>query len=265
MTESRQGARAKIDFARFRALAPGAIAAHNPAFYVDETSLAVGRIVGGGLPLVGMLFWDWSAGQMLALLLIGYWVGIAVDTITLAMLAQTIKAEAAQRGDTQYVWSVVEALQKGSDEYNTSYSAPYSPVTALALDIVLGLIGSGMLWMSLRDTETPIQFFHPGRPYMVSVVIIVGMAMARLTALVVRKRQRFGARKTGFAAGGRGVGLLILGFAVVFAGEAATPQVVVAIADGGLVLLGAMGIAGLGIILSETAWLRDYVARPSST
>ena len=121
-----------------------------------------------------------------------------------------------------------------------------------------------MLWMSLRGTETPIQFFHPGRPYLVSVIIIVGMALARLAALIVRKRQRVGARKTGFAAGARGVGLLILGFAVVFAGEDATPQIVVAIADGGLVLLGAMGIAGLGIILSETAWLRDYLARPAN-
>ena len=264
MTQQRQGVRAKIDFARLRALAPGAIAAHSPAFYADETSLAVGRIVGGCLPLIGLAYWDWSAGQMLALMLIGYWVGVAVDAVTLAMLAQSIEAEAAQRSDSQYVWSAVEALQKGSEEYDPSYSAPYSPFTALALDIALGLIGSGMMWMSLRDTETPIQFVYPGRPYMASVIIMVGMALARLVALVLRRRQRLAARKTGFAAGGRGVGLLILGFAVAFAGEDATPQIVVAIADAGLVLLGAMGVVGLGIILSETAWLRDYLARPSN-
>jgi hypothetical protein len=256
-------ARAKIDFGRFRALAPVALAAHNSAFYLDEVGLSIGRIVGGTLPLVGLAMWGWSAGAMLALLLIGYWIGVVVDAITLSMLARSIVAEAATRSDTQYVWSVVEALQKGSDEYDPSYSAPYSPMRALVLDVVLGIVASAMLWAALRGTDTPIVLAQPGRSYLVSVLIVAAMALSRLAVLFGRRNERAGGRRTGYAAGMLGVGLLILAFAVGFLGEAATPQIIVAIADGGLILLGVMGVVGLGIVRSETTWLRDYLAHPS--
>ena len=264
MTDSGARTRAKIDLGRFRKLAPVALAAHNAAFYADEIGLAVGRIVSGTLPLVGLAMWGWSASEMLALLLIGYWIGVVVDTTTLAKLARRIAAEATTRSDTQYVWCVVEALQKGSDEYDPAYSAPYSPIRALVLDIVLGIVASVMLWAALRGTDTPIMLAQPGRPYLVSVLVVAAMALGRLVVLFGNRNERAGGRRTGYAAGMRGVGLLILAFAVGFLGEAATSQVIVAIADGGLVLLGVMGVVGLASVRSETAWLRDYLAHPSS-
>ena len=263
MTDAGTRTRAKIDLGRFRTLAPVALAAHNAAFYADEMGLAVGRIVSGALPLAGLALWGWSAGEMLALLLIGYWIGVVVDTITLAKLAKRIAAEAVTRSDTQYVWCVVEALQKGTDEYDPAYSAPYSPIRALVLDIVLGFVASVMLWAALRGTDTPIMLAQPGRPYLVSVLVVAAMALARLVVLFGRSSDRAGGRRTGYAAGMRGVALLILAFAVGFLGEEATPQVIIAIADGGLILLGVMGVVGLGIVRSETAWLREYMARPS--
>jgi hypothetical protein len=67
------------DRERFHRNAPAALVRRGPAFVGETFAEAFETLLIGGVPIVGMLRFGWSADQLLLFLLIGTWTAILLD------------------------------------------------------------------------------------------------------------------------------------------------------------------------------------------
>ena len=73
------------DMARFHRNAPAALARRSGAQLAESLVGSLELVVMGATPIVGMLWFGWSATQLLVFLIAAMWVGIFCDLARLAL------------------------------------------------------------------------------------------------------------------------------------------------------------------------------------
>ena len=73
------------DMARFHRNAPAALARRSGTQLAESLVGSLELVVMGATPIVGMLWFGWSATQLLVFLIAGMWVGIFCDLARLAL------------------------------------------------------------------------------------------------------------------------------------------------------------------------------------
>jgi hypothetical protein len=205
------------DLARFHRNAPAALARRGRG-YVAESLLGSFEMVAlGSTPIVGLVWFGWSAAEQLAFLLIGAWVGITCDLARLAFAGRGVQ-EFAKR----------------------------------AMMGARGMLGAAGL---LRD-----------RSLLASMAAFTAYQAASAAWEIVRHR-RAGpdAGPVEAQPGVRGVGLFVLMFVVLIAGDPEAyggidARRVMLVVNGAIVLIGVLNSAAIVWLNQETVWLRTYLA-----
>jgi hypothetical protein len=251
---------------RFHRNAPAALARRGPAFVSETFAEAFETLLIGGVPIVGMIWFGWSADQLLLFLLIGTWTAILLDFVKYFLLAGAVKRFAAAGLDDWHVWVVVGALRKGEHEVPAAYmQLKHEPAIEVLVDLACGGIGTLFIVLAIASGTGPgLRGMLAERSVQWSLAGLVGYQLLLTAWEIVRCRRSPGTCETKSAMGIRGLGLFLLMFLVVMlrksAGESGEiSRSVMLTVNGLIVALAVFNVVGLLWLRGETRWLRDYL------
>jgi hypothetical protein len=254
------------DMERFHRNAPAALSRRGPAFVGETFAEAFETLLIGGVPIVGMLQFGWSANQLLLFLLIGTWTAILLDFTKYFSLAGAAERFAAAKFDDWHVWVVAGALRKGEREAPAEHlRVKHQPAMGVFVDLVCG--GIGTLFILLALAAGPgfgLREMLAERSVQWSLAGLIGYQLLLTAWEIVRCRRLPGTCETKVALGMRGLGLFLLMFLVVMLRESAgeTGEIsrgVMLTVNGLIVALALFNVVGLLWLRGETRWLRDYL------
>jgi hypothetical protein len=148
------------DMERFHEHAMAALARRGRGYMMDEVFGGLQTALLGVLPIVGMLFGNWSGIEMFAFLMVSLWCGIGCDVTKFLWLEERARAFADARFNDWHVWSVVDALRAGRETMpKQTFRARWQPWNGVFCDIVIGLVSTLLIRLM---TALPDGRMEPG-------------------------------------------------------------------------------------------------------
>jgi hypothetical protein len=256
------------DMERFHKNAPAALKRRQGTFVFDEFGAGLRSVFVGGVPLVGLLWGDWSSLQLLLFLLVGSWVGILCDFAKMWQLQKAILEWGQAFYEDWHVWVVVDALRVGETQAAPTYlRAKYEPWSGVFIDFACGGIATVMICMGLIRSPSSVDWsdLNQGNVLLWLVGVTIYQVVFTVWEIVEYKSNRTPARKVKVAVGLRGVGLFLFMFllvAVTDGFEQSGPGVQRAMmaVNAAIVVWGIFTMTGpLLLLRKETAWLKNYM------
>lgn len=254
------------DMDRFHRNAPAALARRGPTFVGESFAEAFETLLIGGAPVVGMIWFGWSADQLLLFLLIGTWTAILLDIFKYLSLAGAVERFAAAKMDDWHVWVVAGALRQGETEAPAEHlRVKQQPAMGAFVDLVCGGVGTLFILVAVASGPGPSLFaMLAERSVQWSLAGLIGYQMLLIAWEIVRCRRSPGTCETKSALGIRGLGLFLLMFLVVMLRESASEtgeisRGVMLTVNGLIVALALCNVVGLLWLRGETRWLRSYL------
>ena len=247
----------------FKRNAPAALARRNNA-YLSSVAVNVAQwLLIGGLGLLGLYQWQWTAIEMLLVFVAGIVASIVADGLKWLFARRQMLAEYQKMENDRLVWAMLDADAKQASEIPADRLEPRFPGRALLLDFVLGTLG---LW--LLSAQLPASGLDAGtwsgltsEVQLALLVVLSAPVLSMLTAAFAHKRAEGGYDDLEFRAGGRGIGLILLAAALAFFGEGEeAARGVMLFVNWTTVIAGVMSIAGVAIMLGERNRLRRLLS-----
>lgn len=253
------------DMERFHRNAPAALARRGPTFVGETFAEAFETLLIGGVPIVGMIWFGWSADQLLLFLLIGTWTAILLDFLKCVLIGKAVERFAEAKFDDWHVWVVAGALRKGEREAVAEHlRAAHAPGAGVFVDLACGGVGTALLLVAVATGPGPgFGALLAERSVQWSLAALVGYQLLLAAWEVARCRWSSTPCEARVYLGLRGVGLFLLMFVVAWLRESnGTKEVsrtAMLIVNGLIVALAAFNVVGLLWLRGETRWLRDYL------
>ncbi len=255
------------DMERFHRNAWAAIKRREGTYAFDEFGNGLRSVFLGGVPMVGLLWFDWSSSQLMFFMLVGIWVAILCDFAKLWFLEKPIREWANVSYDDWHVWTIVTALRAGRNTAPKSHlNAKYEPWMGVMVDLVFGGLSSVLIPVALAEAGEGIDAtIFEQRGVMLSLAgLIAYQAIFTIWEIVDHKRGTGTDRQVKVALGMRGLGLFLLMFLLVIVADnwgkqSSATRIAMLVVNGGIVFLGVMTMIGPFMIRKETAWLKDYL------
>ncbi len=256
------------DLERFRRDAHAAVKRRGRGFFFEQWAHSFELILMGAVPIVGMALFDWSGMALLVFMLAGAWTAVACDAFKYVLLRPVVDREAEAYTNDQFVWVVVEALQKKTREVPTAHAgAAYLPGVGLFVDLLFGGISTVVIVAALAVTEAGFPGDVLGDAgYVLGLVAFIVCQVLLAIWLVLEHRLGHSEGPVKLHAGLRGVGLFFLMFIVVVISDklsekAAVSRIVMIVTNSLIILVGVLNLVGMRWVRQETIWLRDYLGK----
>lgn len=251
---------------RFQRNAPAALARRGPAFVGETFAEALETLLIGGTPIVGMLWYGWSADQLLLFLLVGTWTAMLLDFVKYLAAAGAVERFAAAKFDDWHVWVVVGALRRGESEAAAEHlRVQHQPALGMLVDLACGGVGTLFILLAVHAGPGPgLRELLAERSVQWSLGGLVVYQLALTAWEIVRCRRWPETCVAKATLGIRGLGLFLLMFLVVMLREQAgeTGEIsrgVMLTVNGLIVALAVFNVVGLMWLRGETRWLREYL------
>jgi hypothetical protein len=248
-----------------RAHVDGALARRGPGFLRTRRALWIQWLWSGCVGIGGMLLLDWSGQQAALLMLATFWLGWIEDLVVWRLRARGLAISLQHAADDLRFWQLVAILR---DKRKQAPDTSGHPAIALGLvvDLVAGATATVLVLAGLeRSGSDPAHALAtPGLVIAILVMIAAG-SVPSLRARLARTDDGSTPLPL-FAVGQRGIGMLVLAFAVMASGGGAlVPAVLVGCAYGFSMLMAAIELAwGIPALREEHRWtsaLRNNVLR----
>lgn len=247
----------------FRAGATAALARRGIGFSVENWLQSIELGLVGAVGLLGLLVLDWSPAAALAALLLGVWANWCGDLIKYVLANRAVGRMSEDAAVDAQVWAVANALMEGDSRYRSDRVTRYHPGLALFVDLLFGGVATAVI-VGVTGLFVPAVWVgilaNPEWRW-----ILLGLVWWQLMAAVwTAARHAWLGERAGsirFGAGGRGIGLFLFMFPIVFMldGKPGAAGGAMVIANLGLLLLAALSLFGSWLIQRETGWLRDWL------
>ena len=247
----------------FRAGAAAALARRGSGFSVENWLQSIELGLVGAVGLVGLLVLDWPPAAALAALLLGVWASWCGDLIKYLLAHRAVRRMSEEATADAQVWAVANALMDGETRYRSDRVARYPPGLGLFVDLRFGGVATAVI-VGVTGLFVPTVWSgilaNPEWRW-----ILIGLVWWQLMAAAWTAMRHAwlgeGAGSIRFGAGGRGVGLFLLMFPIVFMfdGKPGAAAGAMVIANLGLLLLSALALLGSWLLQRETGWLRDWL------
>lgn len=248
---------------RFRRNAPAALRRRGREFFLEHAFAVVEWVLIGGVPIVGLVAWGWSALEMLAFLLIGAWTSFVCDLLRCVALYPHVVRRLQIENDDTHVWAVVSALRRNSKVLPTQ--APIVPggvPLAFAADVVLGGLGTaGAVALMVKAQPDLAERLWMHRPFVYGVFGLAGSQLARLAwEIAMHGVGRARDQEPRLAVGARGLLLFLLIFALLSGREFAESdvsgiRVAMVAVNASIVALAILAGVGLVLMRRDAKWL----------
>jgi hypothetical protein len=261
------------DMARFHRNAPAAIKHREGTYAFDEFGNGLRSVFLGGVPLIGLLWFDWSSSQLMFFLLVGIWIAILCDFAKLWFLEKPIREWASLSYDDWQVWTVAAALRAGKNSAVQSHlRAKYEPWAGVLVDIAFGGLSSVLIPVALAEAGEGIDgTILQDRGVKYSLIgLVVYQVLFTVWEIVAHRRGLGGNRQVKVKLGMRGLGLFLLMFLLVMVADnwgeqSSATRIAMLVINAGIVFMGVVTMVGPLMIRRETQWLREYLAKRKSS
>lgn len=240
--------------ARVARNAPAAIARRGGGFWIEQWIALLHWVAVATTSLAGLLLLGWSPLAMLAFLLASAWLNVAGDLLRWLLFRRRVHAFAETFSDDAEVWAVALALHSGKQSLPPEQSNRYAVGIGLFVDLAFGGVATAVMLLALQahgvDLWTDFRSDGPLRWTLLAIIAlqVLGLCWALLSHAVGSQREV----PMKVTPGARGLGLFILMFLVMGAGdEGRQLWLPLVIANGLLMLLGAVGLFGLLLMLRD--------------
>jgi hypothetical protein len=239
-----------------------ALARRGPGWFTEQVMGTVETGMVALLALVALLAWDAPPLSMLMLLMASLWIGIVGDWLKWLLLGRAVRREAERNNADRLVWAVATALRQGRGWLSNDATTRYIPTVAMVIDLLLGGVATLAIVAITRSVGVNLESVFE-LDATVRFTIYAALALQAGGLLVVLLRHGLGHGQHApprFAAGIRGVGLLLLAIIVAFAGdEGRDLRTALLMTNGLLLAFAAIGLWGCSLLLGETRWLRRWL------
>ena len=253
------------DMERFHRNAPTALARRGPTFVGETFAEAFETLLIGGTPIVGMIWFGWSADQLLLFLLIGTWTAILLDFVKCLLVGKAVERFAAAKFDDWHVWVVAGALRKGEREAPVDHlRAAHAPAAGVFVDVICGGVGTALLVLAIATGPGPgFAKLLAERSVQWSLAALLGYQLLLATWEIARCRWSTTPCESRVYLGMRGLGLFLLMFVIVWIRESTetkeASRLAMLIVNGLIVAMAIFNVVGLLWLRGETRWLRNYL------
>jgi hypothetical protein len=257
------------DMERFHRNAPEAILRREGTYAFDEFGNGLRSVFLGGVPLIGLLWFDWSSLQLMFFLLVGIWIAILCDFAKLWFLEKPIRDWASVSYDDWQVWTVAAALRAGRNTASRAHlSAKYEPWAGVLVDAVFGGLSSALIPVALSESGEGIDgaiLFDQGVMYSLTGLIAY-QVLFTVWEIISHRRSLGENRQVKVKLGMRGLGLFLLMFLLVMVADnwgeqSSATRIAMLVVNSGIVLMGVVTMVGPSLIRRETQWLREYLKK----
>ena len=241
----------------------GAVARRDDAFFAAQRALWLDWVATGAVGLIGMLLLGWSATTSALLLLASYWLGWFVDLVQWRARSAALDATQARESDDARIWQIAAVLRGTRRRLPDARGQPGLGLS-IAVDLVAGLAATALLVRGFEAAGAEIATVLRSPALLLAVgLLVVGGTLPLLFARLRRSRDGTVALPP-FRLGQRGIGLLVLVFALMAAGGGSlAPAVLLACAFGLFALVGTLELVfGVRALRRETEWLRQKRRAP---
>jgi hypothetical protein len=212
-------------------------------------------VVTGAVGLGGLLWLGWSGLEAALLLLLRHWSGWCIDVLQWRLRTAELRVGYAIDCDDRRFWQIV-ALLRGGRARDTS--ADPAPGFSVAVDLVAGAVASVLILQGVEAAGASLPQALASADLRVAAVLVVALGVLPTLHARLAPGADGSVALLVFRVGQRGIGLLVLSFALMAAGGGGLDGAWLGGAAYGFVLL--MGlielIGGVPQARAEAAWLR---------
>jgi hypothetical protein len=207
--------------------------------------------------LLGLWLFDASPLTMFWLVYAGLCGGIVVQWVKYLALREAVRRESARGNADRLLWAVVDRVRSGHP--GDCEHRDVAPESGLIVDLLFGGVSALVLLVAMiASGNAPWHALQADSWLGWLIALLVATQAGAAWRTVRRQRQgRDGALQ--FAAGGRGLGLFLLMFAVMIGGPARLALVLTVV---NLLQLawGVVSLYTIGVMRAEARWLREHLA-----
>lgn len=241
----------------FDAHAPHALARRDGAFLSARRAMWIEWVATGAIGLAGLVVFGWSAADAAWLLLATFWLTWLVDLAQWGLRRDGLAISTAHATDDLYFWQLV-AVRRGRQRRAPTRSGHPSPSLGVIVDAVAGGAASVLLVQGLARSGVELS------ASLGATALWIGAVIAAVAGFVGSLRARLSRRADGstplpvFAVGQRGIGLLVLVFALMAGGGGSlAATALVGCAYGFFVVMGLVELVwGMPALRAEADWVR---------
>lgn len=248
----------------FDARAVHALARRDAAFLTARRALWIEWVATGTIGLAGLFVFGWSAADAAWLLLVAFWLTSLVDLVQWLLRRPGLAISVQHATEDLHFWQHV-AVRRGRQRSAPSAGGHPSLGLGVAVDGVAGTVASVLLVQGLaRDGVDPAASLGSIGLWIGAVIAVVGGFAATLRARLTRRADGSTPLPV-FAVGQRGIGLLVLVFALMaLGGGTLAASALVGCAYGFFVLMGLVELVwGMPALHAEADWVRaELEGRP---
>lgn len=250
---------------RFAACAPGALARRSPARMHAQLLAMLQWLLIGGIGLLGVYVWQWPAVTLLLVWLAGIAVGIVADLLKWLFARRRLIRQLETFSDDQFVWHMVTAMQKDEQRVREEATHVYRPGVGIALDVGFGVVATVLfaLWFRHQGIDVLALVHSDVALQRALMAVAAAPAIGLLSSLITLGTSRDS--EIDYQAGGRGLGLFFVIFALMFFGDMkdGVGKLVVFI-NGATIAVGLIALFGHWLMVRERDWLVKHLAGKAS-
>ena len=250
---------------RFQECAPGALARRSPARLLAQLLAMLQWLLIGGIGLLGVFVWQWSSVTLLLVWLAGIAVGIVADLAKWLFARRRLIRQLETFSDDQFTWHMVAAMQHDEQRLREEATHVHRPGVGIAFDLGFGALATLLfaLWFRHEGIDVLATIRTDVALQRALLAMVAAPLIGLLSTLITLGTSRGG--EIDYQAGGRGLGLLFVIFALMFFGDMkdGVGKLVVFI-NGATIAVGLLALFGLWLMWRERDWLAKHLAAKAS-
>lgn len=229
----------EVDRAFFARHAPRALARRDDAYFLRQRLVWADWLVTGVVGLLGLYRFGWSPTTAALVLVAGFWLGWLGEVVFVIARGRALAQALGEAHDDEYVWALVDVLRGRRRDAAGVRSGPGMGLS-IVVDLVAGAAATALLLRGFAGAGIDVVEVVRSNAFVSGTAIL--LATGVLPLLASRLTARSDALEPPmFRVGQRGIGLLVLVFALMAAGGGAlAAKTLMAGAFGFLLSIGAI-------------------------
>lgn len=243
--------------------AGAALARRGKAFVRGRRALWFDWLLTGTLGLFGIFVFGWSSIEATLLLIASFWLGWLADLVLWFTRSKALAMRYGIVVDDMRFWQIVAILRGKRRQPADARSHPTLGLS-LIVDLVAGATATGLLVRGLTSSGVVISEAAASRSLLASIMVIALLGIAPSLRARLRRASDGSVELPPFCAGQRGIGLLVVVFALMgIGGGRLSAQLIVGTVNGFFIIMALVELIwGIPDLIREADWARENSPLP---
>ncbi len=238
--------------------AGAALARRGKAFVRARRALWFDWLLTGTLGLFGLFVFGWSSVEAALLLIASFWLGWLADLVLWFTRSKALTIRYGIVVDDIRFWQIVAILRGKRRQPADARSHPTLGLS-LIVDLVAGATATGLLLSGLARSGVAISEAAASRSLLASIMAIALIGIAPSLRARLQRAADGSVELPAFCAGQRGIGLLVVVFALMgIGGGRLSAQLIVGTVNGFFIIMALVELLwGIPDLIREAEWVRE--------